>query len=726
MTFLSELKRRNVFRVGISYIVIAWLTIQVADVILPALQAPDWTTGFVTVLFLLGLPITLFITWAVELTPEGIKVDAGEPRERKARPSRRKSNYAILALLALAAAYLVVDRYVIEGGIKSAMTATNSVPQQVFSPTERSTQVFRVTVDVVAEQHLSGGRVSFESNNWAQKRPSEPSLALSPDGRSLVYVATDGETTNLFLRPLDRGQATQIVGTEGASGPFFSPDSRSVGFFADSALKRLTVETGEIRTVATRGPEFRVSFGRWTENETILLVADEGIFEVPAEGGEMRQITQVAHDANESLHEYPQLLPGQQSLLFNVRHNGDANPSDWAISIAPLDDPAARVHIENGSDPRYLPTGHIVFARRGQLLAVTFDINRLKVTGAPFVVLENIMHGEGASNDDLNRGAAQYSTADTGTLAYAPGGVYEPVTNELLLVTKLGDVTRLPVSPGMYSFPRFSPDGDRIAYITSVDRRLHVYDLDLDIPIPLTEGGFSWPAWSPDGSQLAISRFGAAASRGTYVIAADGSGEPRQISSARGMIASWSVDNILAMRYGPEPTTPWGIWTLPIDGNAEPEPFLETPAQYPTFSPDGKWIAYSSAETGRVEVYVRPYPEGTPVYRISANGGFGPLWSPDGKQLMFRPIRAEVEQDTRPIMVADVAMTPKFRPSKPRKLVDVPQFGTYPIESYDISPDGDRFVIATTSFDLESQEVTQINIVTNWFEELMAVARSED
>ena len=739
MTFLSELKRRNVLRVGISYIVTAWLTIQVADIILPALRAPDWTIGFVTILFLLGLPITLVVTWMVEMTPEGIKVDAGVPRERKARPSRRKSNYAIIALLALAAGYLVVDRYVIEGGIKSAMITTNPVPERVFSPTERSTQVFRLTLDVVAGQRLSGG-FSMEERNFAQKRPSRPSFALSPDGRSLIYVATDGETTNLFLRPLDRGRATQVAGTEGASGPFFSPDSRSVGFFVDSELKRLTVETGEIRTVATRGPELLRSFGRWTENETILLVADEGIFKVPAEGGEMRQITQVARDANESAHWYPQLLPGQQSLLFNVSHTGDSNPSDWAISIAPLDDPDARVHIENGSDPRYLHTGHILFARGGKLLAVPLDVNRLEVTGAPFVVLENIMHGEGGANTNLNLGAAQFSTADTGTLAYVPGGVYDPTINELLLVTKLGDVTRLSVSPGSYTVPRFSPAGDRTAYITRADRRIYVYDLDLEIPVRLTsEGRFYWLAWSPDGSQLAASRFDSAGS-GIYVIAADGSGEPRRIYSALGRVASWSVDDVLAILHSPVPGSPWGIWTLPVDGNAEPEPFLETSAenaafspdgnetsaQNPTFSPDGKWIAYSSFETGRWEVYVRPYPEGAPAYRISADGGTSPLWSPDGKQLMFTGIRSEAKGDTRPIMVADLATTPEFRQSRPRKLLDAPRFGTYPIESYDISPDGERFVIATSNFDLEPHEVTQINIVTNWFEELTAVSRSED
>ena len=488
MTFLSELKRRNVLRVGIAYIVTAWLTIQVADIILPALRAPDWTIGFVTILFLLGLPITLVVAWMVELTPDGIKVDAGEPRERKARPSRRKSNYALLALLALATGYLVVDRYVIEGGIKSALTATNPVPQPLYSRAERSSQIFRLTLDVVSEKYLSGG-VSMEEGNFAQKRPSRPSFALSPDGRSLIYVATDGETTNLYLRALDREQTTQVAGTEGASGPFFSPNSRSVGFFVDSELKRLTVETGDVRTVATRGPEFSPSFGRWTDSETILLSGPEGILEVPAEGGEMRQITQVARDANELLHGYPQLLPGQQSLLFNVRQTGDLNPSDWAIIVAPLDDTSARVHIENGSDPRYLPTGHIAFARSGKLLAVPFDINRLEVTGAPIVVLENIMHGEGGANNILNAGTAQYSTADTGTLAYVRGGVYEPLTNELLLVTKLGDVTRLPVSPSSYKFPRFSPSGNRIAYITHLDSRVHVYNLDLDIPTRLTNSG---------------------------------------------------------------------------------------------------------------------------------------------------------------------------------------------------------------------------------------------
>jgi len=286
-------------------------------------------------------------------------------------------------------------------------------------------------------------------------------------------------------------------------------------------------------------------------------------------------------------------------------------------------------------------------------------------------------------------------------------------------------VTRLPVSPGSYKFPRFSPDGDRIAYITHPDNRINVYDLRLDIPIRLTnKGRFNYPAWSPDGSQLAMSRDDAIG--GIYVVDADGSGEPRRISSASGHVASWSVDNILAIRHSPEPGSPWGIWTLPINGNGDPEPFLEIRADYTTFSPDGKWIAYGSAETGRWEVYVRPYPEGAPVYRISPNGGSSPLWSADGTQLIFKEIPSEAEQNTRSIMVADVATTPKFRQSRPRKLVDVPRFGTYPIDSYDISPDGDRFVIATTNSVLEPQETTQINIVTNWFDELAEVSRSPD
>ena len=192
------------------------------------------------------------------------------------------------------------------------------------------------------------------------------------------------------------------------------------------------------------------------------------------------------------------------------------------------------------------------------------------------------------------------------------------------------------------------------------------------------------------------------------------------------MVASWSVDNILAIKYRPDQDSPWGIWTLPIDGNGEPEPFLEIAANYPSFSPDGKWIAYSSEESGRFEVYVRPYPAGTPVYRISADGGSSPLWSPDGKQLMFTDRYSEDEQIIRPIMVVDVATTPEFRQSRPRKMMDLPHFAMTPIESYDISPDGDRFVVATSFSDLEPQEVTQINIVTNWFEELAAVSGSEN
>ena len=282
--------------------------------------------------------------------------------------------------------------------------------------------------------------------------------------------------------------------------------------------------------------------------------------------------------------------------------------------------------IAHGSHPRYVPSGHIVFARSGALFAVPFDASRLQKTGAEVVVLEDVMHGERGPANRLNIGAAQFSVADTGTLAYVPGGLYASLNRQLLWVDRSGRVDPLPkLDPDTYSWPRLSPDGTKLAYAIGNFgyAQLWVYDIEFGTSMKLTRSGHNAePVWSPDNMRLAFDRLRGRDVLDLYSIPADGSGEPEQLGGVRGEPSSWSSSNELA--FVTEGQAVRGVSTLRMDGVSEPVPFVQSALSlWPDFSPDGKWLAYASTETGRIEdseVYVRPFPGGAPV-SISADGG---------------------------------------------------------------------------------------------------------
>jgi len=588
-------------------------------------------------------------------------------------------------------------------------------------------QLTHLSVDLPAGQHLSGG-FWLEEDTFAQQRPSRHSFALSPDGRHLVYVASDGDGSRLHHRPMGEAEATPMPGTAGASSPFFSPDGTDVAFFVGSdftgvELKRVSIETGAVRTLATSGPRFEAwRGGHWTDRDAILLASADGIYEVPANGGRLKVVT--TGDSGEddvAFVAFPELLPSGQAVLYNAITG--IVPSECDVVVESLDTGQRHVVVEGGSDPRYVPTGHVLFARSGALMAVPFDVARLEVTGSPIVVLEDVMQAERAGNGALITGAAQFSVSRSGTLAYAPGGVNPVPPTSLVWVDREGASEALPLPQGSYAFPRFSPDGTRLAYAEGAfgDQQIWVYDIELKTPVRLTTAGTnSSPVWSPDGTRLAFSSQTAALEEQLLVVAADGSGEPQRLAGgdASGQPASWSADGRLAfLRDG-------DIWTISTEGDGTPEAFLETPFRemWPAFSPDGRWLAYASRETGSFEVYVRPFPEGAPVHRVSTGGGGAPLWSRDGRQLFYRMSYEDWEPG---VMVVDVATNGAFTRSQPRKLLESGEFGaTIPTTSYDVAPDGRRFVMFKPS-PVAPQPVTRIRIVLNWLEELKRLAPAD-
>ena len=359
-------------------------------------------------------------------------------------------------------------------------------------------ELTRLGVDVLPGHYLSGGSIwELRDEVLAPPRPSRQSFVLTPDGLQLFYAASDGETRRLYRRPMDREQSTPIPGTEGGSSPFMAPDGRSVGFFVGTELKRVALDGGQVRTITTAGGAVRFGGASWTERDTILVSdagIEDGIFEVPANGGTLSRL--IARDPEQGgflppMH--PELLPGGRAVLFNV------------------------------------PTGDIP------------------------VVVEDLMHAEGGSNTGLSFGAGQFSVSRSGALAYVPGGIYPLILQPLVWVSPDGVSEPLPLPPGMYYHPRFSPDGTRLAYTRRTQRGdtdIWVYDIELQVPDRLTSTGMDrWPIWSPDGAQLAFasSRDDAVPSR--FLTASDGSGEPRRLtddSDTPQIPSSWSSGHVLA------------------------------------------------------------------------------------------------------------------------------------------------------------------------------------
>ena len=592
-------------------------------------------------------------------------------------------------------------------------------------------ELSRLSVSVAPGQHLSGGIEMEEQEAYARQRPSRQSFVLSPDGRQLIYAASDGETTRLYRRPMDREQATPIPETEGGSNPFVAPDGRAVGFFVGTELKRVSLDGGEVRSIAITGPELYPFGASWTAEDTILVSADDGIFEVPANGGDLRRLTTPEPMQHVLPPLYPELLPGGRAVLFNVPTD-DLSLDEFDIVVESLETGERHLVVEGGTDPRYVATGHVVFARRGTLMAVPFDITRFEVTDAPVVVVEDVMQAAGSGHSVLDLGAGQFSVSRSGALAYVPGGIYPANDAALVWMQSGGSPEPLPLLPGSYSRPRWSRDGSRLAYTEGGD--IWVYDTGLEAQARLTSPGTNNTSavWSPDGMRLAF----ASTRDGTlnlFVTAADGSGEVRPVTVTDGellqMASSWSSGDVLAFTQLGSSGVEWDIMTVSMDGESEAAPFLATPFNeaWPVFSPDGRWLAYASDETREeassvldlatldgFDVWVRPFPEGEPAHRISTDGGEAPLWSPDGRQLFYR---RQLEDGTWSVMVVDVETDATFTRNQPRTLVEGPFGVSMPSRSYDVAPDGRRFVL-TSPNQVEAQPVTSIHIVLNWAEEL--------
>jgi Tol biopolymer transport system component/predicted Ser/Thr protein kinase len=527
--------------------------------------------------------------------------------------------------------------------------------------------------------------------------PDQPALALSPDGKQLAYAAIRGVTSQIYLRSMDSQEARLIPGTEDASEPFFSPDGQWIGFFAGAKLKKVSVNGGAAVTLGDAEGAFG---GSWGSQGTIVFAPRTGspLLQVSDAGGIQQPVSRL--EKGESLHIWPQFLPGGKSVLFTA----GSSSVDSQVAIQSIAT-GERRNLISGMQPSYASSGHLIYAQGGTLMAASFDPRRMEIKGTPVPVVEGVAYA-------VSLASSQYSISDNGTLVYVSGGA-QANQRRMMWVSRNGAEQPLPAPPQAYEIVRVSPDGRRVA--VELDEQFWLYDLTRDTLSRFTfEGSRNQnPVWTPDGKRIAFfsTKEGP---ENLFWQMADGSGGLERLNTSQSVQIprSWSPDGQLLAFDEINPKTQYDIWVLRMS-DRKAQPFLQTPFSEggATFSPDGHWLAYVSNESGRPEVYVQPYPGPGGKWQISTESGTEPAWNRNGKELFYRT--------GNKLMAVDVATQPSFSAGKPHMLFEGQYFSSdWPLIStaYDVSADGQRFLMVKATE--QASSATQINVVLNWFEEL--------
>ena len=441
----------------------------------------------------------------------------------------------------------------------------------------------------------SGGRFSIALPEGEHLTSLEmPAVAISADGRRVAFVAGD-TTARLFVRELDQPSGRLLAGTDGAASPFFSPDGRSVAFFAGGRLKRVSIDGGDVLTVCGCGSNPRG--GAWNVDGTIAFAPAPGsaLLQVDANGGQPKPLTTLDSNRGEGAHHWPEFLPGGDAIIYTAGTGTASSWDDRDIVLESLATHQRRI-IAHGSSARYVASGHLVVARGGALMMLPFNLQQLQATGGPVRVADSVMQSE--------YGASQFSVSRDGSFVMVPGG---PRERELVWISRNGDAKPLPVPPQTFWSIRLSPDGTRLALgIEGPSYAVWIYDLSRRTMTRQTfEGTSAYPIWTPDGKGLTFNSTRSGGVLNLFSRPADGSGEAvRLVTSDAIQIAnSWSPDGRMLMYQDGSPSTGRDIWVWSRP-DRKSSPWLRTPYDEggAMFSPDGRLLAYVSSEGGSSNV----------------------------------------------------------------------------------------------------------------------------
>ena len=557
-------------------------------------------------------------------------------------------------------------------------------------------------------------------------------LALSPDGTHLVYVSRDGQ---LMARPIDQLDAVPLGGITDARSPFFSPDSRWVGVFTGGVLGN----AGELKKVSIAGgpalPLCRYQGaprgGSWGPDDTIVFATNDsnsGLFRVSAAGGEPTVLTTPDAAHGEADHIFPSLLPGGRAVLFTIR----APDGTTQVAVLDLITGQRTTLIRAGSQAEYVgpstraeQAGYLVYALAGTLRAVRFDPRTRTVESDPVPVVEQVV--------TQPNGAADFSISRQGTLVYIPGVGKRETPHSLVWVTRHGQVTPITAPPRAYLSPRLSPDGARVALALDGQDGIWIWDLARKTLTRLTDtpAFYSDPVWTPDGRRVIFAK-SLGGIPNLFWRAADNIGTVERLTTSPNAQVPTAVapDGTRLIVREIVPTTGGDLRVLrldrplarpataappPADARRQTEPLLQTMFNESRgeISPDGHWLVYESNDSGPFQISVRPFPDvDSARWTISTSGGTRPVWARSGRELFYL-------DDTNAVTAVSIHTTPTFGAGAPTKLFDGRYYSDLLSRSYDVSPDGQRFLMIKDSASGDQTSTpASIVVVLNWTEEL--------
>ncbi|MDP3718719.1 MAG: protein kinase [Acidobacteriota bacterium] len=556
-------------------------------------------------------------------------------------------------------------------------------------------------------------------------------LAISPDGTRLAYVIGDGPTAALYVRALDQLEPTQLQGIAGARAPFFSPDNQWIGFFTGSVNGGFELK----KVLMTGGPPIvlcrmagSVVGASWGEDDTIVFATLDratGLMRVPASGGDPAVLSRPDPAKSEVDHVLPFVLPGGNAVVFTSVNVGSAIDL-YDIAALDLTTGQHQILIRGASHAEYVAPasgagpGYLVYAAAGTLRAVRFDPARLAVLSGPVPLVERVL---GKSN-----GTAEFHTSRTGTLVYVEGATGQQGFGDRTLawVDRQGKEKAIAAPPRSYVYPRVSPDGARIALdIRDQEQDIWTWDVARGVLTRLTldPAADTYPVWTPDGRRI-IFTSARTVPNGLFIQPADGTGSPERLVSGTDPFAGYSMTpdgktlvareglfsarrDLTLIRMAPTPHSEPLLHASFYEENAE-------------FSPDGRWLAYQTNESGQSEIYVRPFPQiESGRWQVSISGGQQAMWSRNGRELFY------VDAKTQVLMSAAVQATATFSSAAPVRVIDMRPYFVSPLgRAFDVSLDGQSFLVIKNARSTAPDGVTslapEITVVLNWLDELAA------